>query len=95
MVLKITAVMAQGVSQDRFQNALDCAAQSIKSLLYDYDVLVTVVGPCICVSSSSAEVGRGLPRLVSECVELTKYPFMDADGMLYPEFASLMKEGEV
>lgn len=91
MTYKFTAIKSSESNDEEFESAFHCSAQSVQSILHDYDIVVTVQHPSIYVSLSDYSTEKSLPFSLSECGSLINGAFMDAGGYIYPQYLLIEK----
>ncbi|MBM7424672.1 hypothetical protein [Spongiibacter marinus] len=88
MPITFKILRSANATSDEFHQAFHCAVTSIESILFDYDFNVTAYLPEIRISPVLA---AGQSVSPTELARLIKGAFVDAEGMLYPEFAQVRK----
>ena len=82
MVYVITVSKAIDINSVEFLSALNCSANSVESVLSDYDVQVTVKEPNrIHISLQENSEVDEIPFSVNKCKKLTKGSFTNSEGI--------------
>lgn len=74
------------IENEEFEMAINCAAESIGSILAEYDVTVVVSLHRLYISSSN---GSSLGITLRQCATLVRGAFVDAGNRQYPEFGRI------
>ncbi len=74
------------IETEEFEIAINCAAESIESILADYDVTLVVSLHRLYISSSDSS---SLSITLAQCVTLVRGAFVDAGNRPYPEFGPI------
>lgn len=75
------------VSDELFESAFYCAVESIKSMLYDYEVEVSVELPNIYISPPKDMLE--VPFSIKRCNEIVSGAFINSAGEKYQEFHAI------
>lgn len=85
MTYFFTVKKSPNASKTEFIRAFNCAVESIKSILYEYDLIVSPDLPYINILPSE-KLAPNIPISLNECSNLIKEAFIDINSCTYPEF---------
>jgi|GEM_PF-3266427 hypothetical protein len=80
MIVRVELIRAPNVDDNKFESAFYCALTSIKSVLYEKDVIIESKTPYIFIKEETAKASLpAYKELLSGC-------FTDSSGRIYEDF---------
>ncbi|MBW2185569.1 MAG: hypothetical protein JRG71_03935 [Deltaproteobacteria bacterium] len=81
---------SKDATEEAYQSALQCARDSVESVLNNKDLLIKAFGTTITISHF--EPTQSIDMADQTCKERIKGCFCDADGKLYAEFSRIIQQ---